>query len=99
MPGDPDGGGVLGGDVVDDELQVGADGPHELAEEADHTLPPHEGAREHQVLVHAALRDERLHRRQVPPVHPVVELPHHVRRRGPAGRRRLSGPVSCRRGY
>ena len=96
VPGDPDGGGVVGGDVVDDELEVGADGPHELAEEADDPLPPHEGPREHQVLVHAALRDERLHRRQVPPVHAVVELPHHVRRRGQCRRLR---PFSCRCGY
>ena len=92
VPGDPDGGGVLGGDVVDHELEVGADGPHELAEEADDPLPPHERPREHQVLVHAALGDERLHRRQVAPVHAVVERPHNVRRR-----RRSSLPSStCR---
>ena len=99
VPGDPDGGGVVGGDVVDDELEVGADGAHELAEEADDPLPPHEGPREHQVLVHAALRDERLHRRQVPPVHAVVERPHHVRRRGRGHCRRRLRPFSCRCGY
>lgn len=87
MPGDADGAGVVaGGDVVDDEAEVGADGAHESGEEAEYLGAADEGVGEDEVLVDAPLRDERLHRRQVPPVQSVVERPHHVRRRT---RRRL----------
>lgn len=87
MPGDADGAGVVaGGDVVDDEAEVGADGAHESGEEPEYLGAADEGVGEDEVLVDAPLRDERLHRRQVPPVHAVVERPHHVRRRT---RRRL----------
>ena len=47
MPGDADGGGVIAGDVVDDEAEVGADGAHEVAEEGHHLFSPHHGPREY----------------------------------------------------
>lgn len=57
VPCDVNGGGVVAVPAVDDEIEVGADGAQEVAEEGHHQVLPYHGPRrEQQVLLYAVPR-------------------------------------------